>query len=224
MYDQLSAALDEIDPEVRVVVLRGAGGHFVAGTDITQFAEFKGRDGVAYERRIESIVSRLEKLPIPTLAVVEGNAAGAGLVIALACDLRICSSNARFSVPIARTLGNTLTLRNHARLVAHLGPARTKALLMAAASLGADEARAAGFALDVVAADSLDARVEELVRHVASLAPLTLRATKTLVAQALDAMPAGADESVLREVYGSADFREGVAAFTGKRPPRWDGR
>jgi enoyl-CoA hydratase/carnithine racemase len=159
MYDQLSAALDEIDPEVRVVVLRGAGGHFVAGTDITQFAEFKGRDGVAYERRIESIVSRLEKLPIPTLAVVEGNAAGAGLVIALACDLRICSSNARFSVPIARTLGNTLTLRNHARLVAHLGPARTKALLMTAASLGGDEARAAGFVLVVVAADALDARV-----------------------------------------------------------------
>jgi enoyl-CoA hydratase/carnithine racemase len=224
MYDQLSAALDEIDPEVRVVVLRGAGGHFVAGTDITQFAEFKGRDGVAYERRIESIVSRLEKLPIPTLAVVEGNAAGAGLVIALACDLRICSSNARFSVPIARTLGNTLTLRNHARLVAHLGPARTKALLMTAASLGADEARAAGFVLDVVAADALDARVEELIRHVASLAPLTLRATKTLIAYALDAMPHSVDESVLREVYGSADFREGVAAFTGKRQPRWQGR
>jgi enoyl-CoA hydratase/carnithine racemase len=156
--------------------------------------------------------------------VVEGNAAGAGLVMAAACDLRICSSNARFSVPIARTVGNTLTLRNHARLVAHLGPARTKALLMAAASLGADDARAMGFVLDVVAADALDARVEELVRHVASLAPLTLRATKTLIAYALDAMPHSVDESVLREVYGSADFREGVAAFTGKRQPRWQGR
>jgi enoyl-CoA hydratase/carnithine racemase len=121
-------------------------------------------------------------------------------------------------------LGNPLTHRNHARHVAPRGPARTKALLMTAASLGADEARAAGFVLDVVAADALDARVEELIRHVASLAPLTLRATKTLIAYALDAMPHSVDESVLREVYGSADFREGVAAFTGKRQPRWQGR
>jgi enoyl-CoA hydratase/carnithine racemase len=227
MYDQLLSAVETVatEPDVRIVVLRGAGRHFVAGTDIAQFAAFTGGDdGVAYERRIESIVAQLETLPTPTLAVVEGHAAGAGLVIAAACDLRICTPDARFSVPIARTVGNTLTLANHARLVGHLGPARTRALLMTAASLGAEEARAAGFVLDVVDSAGLDTRVDELVRHVAGLAPLTLRATKALVARALDAMRAGGDDSVLRQVYGSADFREGVAAFTEKRPPRWEGR
>jgi enoyl-CoA hydratase/carnithine racemase len=227
MYDQLLSAVETVatEPDVRIVVLRGAGRHFVAGTDIAQFAAFTGGDdGVAYERRIESIVAQLETLPTPTLAVVEGHAAGAGLVIAAACDLRICTPDARFSVPIARTVGNTLTLANHARLVGHLGPARTRTLLMTAASLGAEEARAAGFVLDVVDSAGLDTRVDELVRHVAGLAPLTLRATKALVARALDAMRAGGDDSVLRQVYGSADFREGVAAFTEKRPPRWEGR
>lgn len=227
MYDQLSAALQSLKREhdVRMVVLRGAGGHFIAGTDIAQFASFEtSEDGLDYERRLESIVAHLEALPVPTLAVIEGSAMGGGLAIAAACDLRLCTPNARFGVPIARTVGNTLSLANVARLVAHFGVARTKAMIMTATPVGAVEARACSFVYDVVLPEALDSRVEELVRQVTSLAPVTLRATKTLVARALKALRASDDDSVLREVYGSRDFQEGVAAFTEKRDPRWEGR
>src|SRR5262245_15188610 len=140
MYDQLAAALDwlEADAEIRVAEFRGTGGHFVAGTDIGQFASFaSGEDGVAYERRLDAIVSRLETIRVPTVAVVQGNAAGAGLLFAAACDIRICTPDAVFSAPIARTVGNTLSLSSIARLMAHVGPSRTKALVMTAGVLEA---------------------------------------------------------------------------------------
>src|SRR5688572_2393514 len=181
MYDQLAAALAwlEADPSLRVVELRGAGGHFVAGTDIGQFASFSsGDDGVAYERRLEGIVSRLENVHVPTVAVVQGNAAGAGLLFVAACDIRVCTPDAMFSAPIARTVGNSLSLASVARLVAHIGPSRTKALLMTAGAIEATEARATGFVNSVVEPDRLDQKVSELLEKLAGLAPLTLRATK----------------------------------------------
>lgn len=225
MYDQLDAALERIagHPDLRVAVLRGAGGHFVAGTDIAQFASFTSADdGVEYERRLERTLARLESLPVPTIAVVEGHAAGGGLAIACACDLRLCTADARFAAPIARTVGNTLSLANHARLVAHLGPARTAMLLLTAGALEAGEARLAGFVLDVVARDALEARVESLVRQVASLAPLSLRASREMLRRLLAA--AGDDEAALRAVYRSRDFREGVVSFLERRDPHWEGR
>jgi enoyl-CoA hydratase/carnithine racemase len=204
-------------------MLRGAGGHFVAGTDIAQFETFtSGDDGVAYERLIEAVLSRLETTRIPTLAVVEGHAAGAGLLIAAACDLRICTPEARFSAPVARTVGNTLSLANHARLLAHFGVSRTKALLMTAGSLEAAQALAAGFVHEVVEHADVDARAHDLAATIASLAPMTLRATKRLVARIL-AVTMSADD-IVREVYGSRDFHEGVNAFRQKRPPSWEGR
>jgi enoyl-CoA hydratase len=153
MYDQLSDAIDrlESDTSIRVATLRGAHGHFVAGTDISQFESFtSGDDGIAYERRLESIVSRLETVRVPTVVVVEGNAAGAGLLFATACDFRVCTPDARFSAPIARTVGNTLSARSIARLVAHLGPSRTKLLIMTAGAVEAEAARAIGFVSAVV--------------------------------------------------------------------------
>lgn len=225
MYDALLAALDQVDAAatVRVAILRGAGGHFVAGTDIGQFDAFtSGEDGVRYERRLESVVTHLEGIRVPTIAVVEGHAAGAGLLFATACDFRIATPDARFSAPIARTVGNTLSLASLARLVAHLGPGRTKALVMAATTLDAAEAHAAGFVSEVVPPAQLPQHVDALASRLAELAPLTLRATKALVARVVAAV--GSDEDLLREVYGSRDFREGVNAFREKRPPSWEGR
>lgn len=227
MYDQLSAALGQLETSdaVRVAELRGAGGHFVSGTDITQFESFSsGDDGVAYERELETIVARLEAVRIPTVAVVEGHAAGAGLLFAAACDIRICTPDARFSAPIARTVGNTLSLKSVARLVAHLGPSRTKALIMTASVLEAEEARAAGFVTAVVEPDRLDQQVDELLSKLIKLAPLTLRATKQLVARVLESLAAGDADDILREVYGSHDFREGVNAFREQRTPSWEGK
>src|SRR5262245_20147099 len=112
MYDALAEACDasESPGGPRVPIIRGEGGAFAAGTDISQFAGFRtGADGVNYERRLDAAVDRLDELPIPTIAEVDGAAVGGGCLIALACDLRICSERARFGVPVSRTLGNCLS-------------------------------------------------------------------------------------------------------------------
>lgn len=209
-------------PGLRVVVLRGAGGTFVAGSDIAHFTTFtSAEDGVAYERGIDRVIGALERLPVPTLAVIQGVAAGAGLLLAAACDLRICTPDARFGVPIARTVGNTLSAESTARLIAHLGPARAAALLFLAELMGADEAHRAGFILEIVPQHALDERVTELCGRIAQHAPLTLDVSKEMIRRVL----AGdrVDDDLLRRVYGSRDFREGVDAFLAKRPPRWIG-
>ena len=227
MYDQLSAALDELDADttVRVAELRGAHGHFVAGTDISQFESFTtGDEGIAYERRLDSIVSRLESVRVPTVAVVEGTAAGAGLLFAAACDFRVCTPDARFMVPIARTVGNTLSLKSVARLVAHLGPSRTKLLIMTAGTLEAEAARTIGFVSAVVEPARLEPHVTDLLEKLSELAPLTLSATKRLVQRILDGFAAGEADDLIREIYGSRDFHEGVDAFREKRPPKWEGK
>jgi len=150
MYYGLAQALESIsaDPAVSVAVLRGAGHEaFVAGTDIAQFTAFEGAaDGLRYEHQIHAAVERLERVMKPTIAVVEGWATGGGLIIAAACDFRLAVPNARFGVPIARTLGNCLSIANVARLVHAFGPARTKRMLMLAETISAEEASACGFA------------------------------------------------------------------------------
>jgi enoyl-CoA hydratase len=227
MYDQFASALGQLetDPEVRVAELRGAHSHFVAGTDISQFESFSsGDDGIAYERRLESLLELLESTRVPTVAVVQGHAAGAGLLLATACDIRVCTPEARFSAPIARTVGNTLSLRSIARLVAHLGPARTKQLIMTAGAIEAAHARDIGFVSAVVDPLRLNQHVNDLLSKLSELAPLTLRATKRLIGRVMHELAAGQGEDILREVYGSADFREGVNAFREKRPPKWEGR
>src|SRR5918992_56212 len=164
MYEALYECCDKVDGDdsVRVVVLRGAGGKaFVAGTDIKQFREFKsGEDGITYERRIERIVGRLETLTKPTVAVIDGYAVGGGLSIAAVCDLRVCSTEAKFGLPIARTLGNCLSMDNYARLVSLIGPARAKEIVYTARFFSAEEALAAGLATEVIPSAGLDDRVE----------------------------------------------------------------
>jgi enoyl-CoA hydratase/carnithine racemase len=226
MYEQLGAALDWLaaNEDIRVAVLRGAAGHFVAGTDIAQFEDFAtGEDGLAYERRLDAIVSRLESTRAATIAVVEGYAVGGGLALAAACDVRICTPDARFGVPIARTVGNCLSMANTARLVAHLGASRTRALLVTAGLLSAHEALQAGFVTSVVEPKRLDAQVEELAKGMASLAPVTLQVSREAIRRIVASISANGDDLV-RRAYESLDFQEGVAAFLEKRTPRWVGR
>jgi len=226
MYEQLAEACGKVrsDPAVRAVVFRGAGGKaFVAGTDIGQFRDFKtASDGVEYEQKIEAYLAQIEQLPVPTLAVIEGWAIGGGLAIAAVCDLRIATPGTRFGVPIARTLGNCLSVANNALLVANFGVATTKKMLLLAETLTAEEALAAGFLTEIVQPEVLNQRVEEICARIAGNAPVTMRVTKEAIRRLLHAgLPNG--EDLIRECYGSRDFRIGVEAFLAKREPKWTG-
>jgi enoyl-CoA hydratase len=227
MYTQLSDICTALrsDASVRLVTFRGAGNAaFVAGTDIEQFTAFQtGEDGIVYEQKIEACVTAFEMLPMPTVAIVEGWAVGGGLILAAACDFRIGSTSARFGIPIAKTLGNCLSVANLARLVAAFGVARVRRMLMLADILGAEEALEAGFLSQVCEAGEIDAAGAALCARLLALAPVTQSVSKEslrrLVANGLPD-----DHDLIRRCYGSDDFHEGVRAFVAKQPPAWKGR
>jgi enoyl-CoA hydratase len=225
MYDALADFCAWVDdsPEVRVAVIRGAGSKaFISGTDINHFRDFESaEDGLAYEQHIESVLTRLEQVTVPTIAVVDGYATGGGLSIAAACDLRLCTPDAKFGLPIARTLGNCVSMPTYARLAHLIGTARTLHLIYTAGFVDGAEAARIGLASELV--DDVDARLTELCAQLASHAPLTMRASKTALRRLRDhELPE--DEDLIRLCYGSEDFREGVAAFLAKRKPQWQGR
>ncbi len=227
MYGQLGVICEQLrqDAAVRAVIFRGAGGKaFVAGTDIAQFLEFKdGADGVAYEKRIDLCIGMLEALPMPTIALVEGWAVGGGVAIATACDLRLATPESKFGVPIARTLGNCLSMSNLARLVQAFGAQRVKRMLLLAEMITADEALACGFLQAVVTGGELQGQGVALAQRLAALAPVTQAVAKEGLRRLVQHhLPDG--EDLIRRAYGSKDFREGVQAFTAKRPPEWSGQ
>lgn len=229
MYQALVEACEraEGDPDVRVLILRGGGGKaFIAGTDIAQFETFRGPDaGVGYERRIDEVLDTLEQVTKITIAQVQGVAAGGGCAIALTCDLRVATPESTFGIPIARTLGNCLSGATCSRLVDLVGPARVKDLLFTGRFLDAAEARTLGLVNRIEPADQIDGAVRDYATQIASHAPLTLRATKEMIRRiaAERRLHAGEDRDLVTMCYTSADFREGVAAFLAKRPPKWTG-
>jgi len=226
MYDGLHAACEraDADDDIRVLVLRGAGDRaFVAGTDIAQFADYDAADGLAYEHRIARVVNRLEDVDVPTVAAVQGYCVGGGLALAAACDLRMAARSAMFGVPIARTLGNCLSMNTYSLLMRHLGPARTLDLLLRARMISGEEAHAAGFVAETCADADLDAVVDDVVGVLQSNAPLSMWAAKEAVRRLRRAgLPDGDD--IVSRVFGSDDFRRGVAAFAAKETVVWTGR
>ncbi|WP_019143197.1 enoyl-CoA hydratase/isomerase family protein [Noviherbaspirillum massiliense] len=226
MYEELASICERIskDPAVRVATFRGAGGEaFVAGTDIEQFRAFTGGDdGVAYEKKIDAQIEQIERLPMPTVAIVEGWAIGGGLAISAACDFRIATPQASFGVPIARTLGNCLSMANTARVLAAFGVSRAKRLLLLADTIGAEEAKECGFVTEIAEAAELDAKAEALCSRLAKNAPVTMRASKEAMRRIVtEGLPPG--EDLIRACYGSKDFKAGVEAFMEKKRPVWSG-
>jgi enoyl-CoA hydratase len=227
MYETLFGIAEgaATDADVAAIVIAGAGEKaFAAGTDIAEFRSIKTpEDALAYERRIDRVLGAIESCPKPIIAAISGACTGGGAAIAACCDLRIATADMRFGFPIARTLGNCLSMGNYARLLALIGPARTKDLIFTARLMGAEEAKAAGLVTEVLSDNaSMIARASELAVTVAQHAPLTLRATKEALRRLVPQRAEGDD--LITQCYMSEDFREGISAFLEKRPPNWRGR
>ena len=223
MYDALVDTCERVDTsDVRVFVIRGVGGVFSGGTDIAQFRDFQtGADGVAYERRLDTVIDRLEHVNKITIAAIDGPAVGGGCAIALACDLRLCSERARFGVPVARTLGNCLSAANLGRLVDLVGHARALDVLFTARLIEAGEALQLGLATRVVPSESLDAEVARLAADLTQRASSTVQATKALLRRLRDERRPAAADDIIAACYASQEFHEGVTAFLEGRRPAW---
>ena len=226
MYERLAQICANAgkDPTLKVLILTGAGDKaFAAGTDINQFREFKTpQDAIGYETRIDHVLSALEQCKVPTIAAITGACVGGGAGIAACCDLRIGTKTTKFGFPIARTLGNCLSMSNLGRLSALIGAARVKEIIFTARLIEAEEAGSLGLLNELVEVFAArERRTDELARLVASHAPLTLRSTKLALLQMRPKVIE--DEELILMCYQSGDFREGMDAFLGKRQPQWTG-
>jgi enoyl-CoA hydratase/carnithine racemase len=228
MYERLADICQEAsaNSSVKVLILTGADEKaFAAGTDISEFKKFStAQDAMDYEGRINGLLDAFERIPIPTIAAIAGACTGGGAALASCCDIRIGAANARFGIPIARTLGNCLAMSNYVRLTALVGLARAKELLFTARLIDSGEARAIGLFSDVLPDyAALQTRADELARTLASHAPLTLRVTKEALRRIKEQMTPEEDRKMILTCYMSHDFREGLDAFLNKRTPKWTG-
>ena len=229
MYERLAALCGEIaaDNAVRALVITGAGDRaFAAGTDISQFRDFRtAEDALAYESRVDRVLVAIEECPKPTIAAIAGACTGGGAAIAAVCDMRLATADARIGFPIAKTLGNCLSMANYGRLAALIGPARVIDLIYTARLMGAEEARAIGLLSEVLPDHAaLQERAEELARAIAGNAPLTLRATKEAMRRLRLSARAVEGDDLVAMCFTSEDFRQGVESFLARRPAVWSGR
>ncbi|QIL79895.1 enoyl-CoA hydratase [Diaphorobacter sp. HDW4A] len=216
MYEALleCIAAAQADARVRCVLLQGEGGKsFISGTDISHFKDFaNGKQGIEYEAFVERVIDAIERISVPTIAVIDGWAVGGGLALATACDFRICTPKSRFGAPIAKTLSNTLSSANMARLAAALGIPRVKRMLLLADYLSADEMLNCGFVQCIASAESLIDESQQLADKLMALSGTTQAAVKESLRRIVVDNDLH-DDDLVESVYGSAAFRSGVAAF-----------
>jgi enoyl-CoA hydratase/carnithine racemase len=228
MYERLAAICAQAngDRSIKVIVFHGAGDKaFASGTDINQFRSFKTpQDALEYESRIDRVLTTLEQCRVPTIAAISGACTGGGAGIAACCDLRIGTRTAKIGFPIARTLGNCLSMSNISRLTALIGAARVKDLIFTARLIGAEEAANLGLLNEVVEDyAALLQRADALSKQIAGHAPLTMNATKQALARLQRRLSREEGEDLILSCYMSHDFREGLDAFLNKRQPQWRG-
>jgi len=229
MYERLAEICNQAnaDRSIKAILMTGAGDKaFAAGTDISQFRTFeREQDALDYETRIDRVMNAIERCRVPTIAAIHGACTGGGASIASCCDLRIASRSMKFGFPVARTLGNCLSMSSYSRLVYLVGPALVKDIVFQARLVEAEEALGRGLVNELCADQAaLMNRAEEVTRIVASHAPLTLQATKEALLRLRPAVPHGEGNDLVLMCYMSQDFREGMDAFLKKRKPVWKGQ
>ena len=229
LIERLLAELDRIEAAgaARVVVVTGAPPAFCAGFDIERIDSPAGRHAGAERDIVEALCSRVRRIRVPVIAQVNGAASGTGCDLAVSCDLRIASSAAKLAMPPAR-LGVLYSWEGTARLVATVGPAAAKELLLTGELVDAARALQIGLVHRVVAPDELDRETQQLAEAIAANAPLSVAASKLMVNHLsdalLDADAVAEIQEASRAVWASEDSQEGPRAFRERRPPRFAGR
>jgi enoyl-CoA hydratase len=220
----LAAAFADVG-DARVLVLAGVPGAFSAGADIDELGELLREPArfVAHNALVQGTQLALERLPIPTIAAIDGACVGGGLGLALACDFRLATGRARFAITPTR-LGLVYSPDDTRRLVAAVGAARAKALLFTGRMLDAAEADSFGLLSQRVADDGLDDAVAALAASLASMSSTALAGIKRVVAHVAGdpAVDAAAARRAFDDSFHSADFAEGARAFLARRPPQFD--
>ncbi len=230
LLDELDEALGRLeaaDPgQVRAVVVTGSGERaFSAGSDVKAFESHAGAAGRPHFTREEGVFSRLARLPMPTIAAIDGNALGGGLELALACDIRVCSERSHFGLPEVR-LAVTPGAGGTQRLPRVIGVGRAKELTLTGRIIDAAEAERIGLVSRVVPAGEAVSAARAIGEEIARLGPLAVREVKHLIDLSLDtALDNGiaAEIDASERVFNSRDMLEGARAFIEKRPPIYRG-
>ncbi len=228
-WRRLKLLFDELagDRELRAVVLRGAGDRaFAAGADIKEFPDTRmsAGDAAIYNESVAAALTALVAVPVPVIAAIRGLAVGGGCELSTACDVRIASDDARFGIPIGK-LGVILGFTEADSVARLIGPAALKYLLFSGELIDVTDAARWGLVQKVVAPDDLADATARLVGQICRQSAVTMRASKAVANMHGRALTAADTDALIRfsvEAYEGADLREGVAAFSQGRPPRFD--
>ena len=230
MWEAAEGFLDDFktDDNIRVVVVTGAGGKaFASGADISKFKDERQEAAAVahYQATTQKAYDTVLGMPIPTIAMIRGYCIGGGTALAVCCDIRICTENAKFGVPAAK-LGLGYGMNRAKPLVDLIGPAYAKEMFFTGRQFTAQEAEKMGLVNRVVADDQLETVVGEMARTIVENAPLTVKCAKLVVGEVLkdpENRDIAATERAVEACFKSQDYKEGQAAFMEKRKPRFIG-
>lgn len=221
VLDELDATIDGVDLDaVRCLILTGAGEKsFVAGADIAEMSTLTKEEGEAFGKKGNDIFRKIETLPIPVIAAVNGFALGGGCEISMSCDIRICSDNAVFGQPEVG-LGITPGFGGTQRLARIVGMGRAKEIIYTASNIKADEAYRIGLVNKVVPQEELMAAAQKMASKIASNAPVAVRLSKKAINEGLQVDMDKAiviEEHAFGDCFATEDQKEGMSAFLEKR-------